>query len=238
MPHTVTRRRWFARVGAIALVYPVASVASRMDSYLQALEPAAEETPRSLAIKSLRFLNTAQASYYGRHRRYASLDELGESPLMKLERAAHLMTVLRPTSLAIGGVTPFMVEFHRGDAGDSYQVELSDARTGERYTTTNFGTILESTASTQFRPTPIEDPLTPTPRGRAGLRRAMQPFVQAAAFFVPALQASEGTKCGNCAESHCIPAGEHPCNECSGGLNCCNLGGGGNCAWCCKTCSC
>lgn len=155
---------------------------------------------------------------------------------MKFERAAHLMTVLRPTSLAIGGVTAFTVEFHRPDAGDSYQVELADTRTGERYTTTNVGYILESNASTHFRLTRIEDPLTPTSQGRAGLRRAMQPFVQAAAFFVPTLQASEGSKCGNCAESYCIPAGEHPCNECTGGLNCCNLGG--SCTWCCKTCNC
>lgn len=59
MSQPVTRRRWFARVGAIALLYPVASAASGMDSYLQALEPAAEETPRSLAIKS------APISQYG-----------------------------------------------------------------------------------------------------------------------------------------------------------------------------
>lgn len=227
----LTRRRWLARLGGMAALYPMSRMADvSIDATLQQL--AARETypdeGAARGLRAMRYLNSAQAANWRGHKRFALGLVLVKSDVTK---AAGATTALnagagRHSELVEG------FEFYEQLSADAthYSMTLVQSSSGLAYETNQTGIIRVGTMQGGvFAGDYLRQPEPASNRSRSSKLGIIGGRV--AEFFLPTLYASRGSSCCGLCGGHCVSVGAGECGAtCS---ICCNLGFA-DCPWCCN----
>jgi hypothetical protein len=208
-----------SRRGYLKLVGFLGAVAALPKSIVQAAEPLPVDEP----LDYVRDLNSAEAAYRRKFQRYASAEQMVQSP----RYATKQQRAVPPGWEVLVALL--------GDA-EGYRIRLRRVDGGLEYHTDHLGVIYEGTGSHPMKGVVAESdtlrPIVP-PSQRTG-SRSTSLFNRMLALVVPTLHAEEACVCGSC-------LGPGQCggqkNLCTGGQTCCNLGYK-ECTWCCGYCTC